>query len=142
MTNLPAIPFGYSASTRNRLYGFQLGATAQLLSRSRYNLDAFGKAGIFGNSSAQNSDFSTGIVTVPAHGSGTNTAFIGELGTTGKMQLTDHLALRGGYRLLWLDGVALASDQLAASDFANGSGFNGSGNVVYQGAFAGFELAY
>ena len=58
------------------------------------------------------------------------------------MQLTDHLALRGGYRLLWLDGVALASDQLAVSDFANGSGFNDSGNVFYHGAFAGFELAY
>ncbi len=137
-----AIPFDYSASTRNRLYGFQLGTTAQLLSRSRYNLDAFGKAGIFGNSAAQNSEFSTGIVSVPANGNGSNTAFIGELGTTGRMQWTDHLALRGGYRLLWLDGVALASDQLAVSDFANGSGFNGSGNVFYHGAFAGLELAY
>jgi hypothetical protein len=105
-------------------------------------VDAFGKAGIFGNAAAQNSLFSTGVVTLPADGGGSQVAFMGELGTTGRMQLTDHLAVRGGYRLLWLDGVALASDQLGVSDFANGSGFNGSGNVFYRGAFAGFEFAY
>ena len=137
-----AVPFDYSASTRNRLYGIQLGTTAQLLSRARYNFDAFGKAGIFGNSAAQNSEFSTGVVTLPANGASSQVAFVGELGTTGRMQLTNHLAFRGGYRLLWLDGVALASDQLAASDFANGSGYQGSGNVFYHGALAGFEFAY
>jgi hypothetical protein len=105
-------------------------------------VDAFGKAGIFGNTAAQNSEFSTGIVTLPANGRGINTAFIGELGTTGRLQLTDHIVLRGGYRLLWLDGVALATDQLAVTDFADGSGFNGSGDVFYRGAFAGFEMAY
>ncbi|MCA9157479.1 MAG: BBP7 family outer membrane beta-barrel protein [Planctomycetales bacterium] len=137
-----AVPFNYDTAVRNRLYGFQLGGQANLLSRNYFSLDAFGKAGVFGNAAAQDSTISTGIVTLPANGRGSRTAFIGEIGATGTLQLTEYLALRSGYRLLWLDGVAVASDQLAASNFANGTGFSGSGDVFYHGAFTGLELNY
>ncbi|MEO8271436.1 MAG: hypothetical protein ABI557_17065, partial [Aureliella sp.] len=70
------------------------------------------------------------------------TAFVAEIGTNGAYCLTDHLSLRGGYRLLWVDGVALVSDQLASSNFYTGNGFNGSGNVFYHGATAGLEYAF
>lgn len=137
-----AVPFSYDAAIRNRLYGFQLGGQARLLSRRKFSLDAFGKAGILGNAAAQSSTISTGVVTLRADGLSSRTAFMGETGATGTLQLLDRLAIRSGYRLLWLDGVAVASDQLAASDFASGVGFNGSGNVLYHGAFAGLELTY
>ncbi|MDZ4848106.1 MAG: BBP7 family outer membrane beta-barrel protein [Pirellulaceae bacterium] len=137
-----AVPFNYDNATRNRLYGFQLGGQALLLGRGAFGLDAIGKAGIFNNQSAQNSTINTGLVTLPATGNGSRTAFIGELGLLGRLQVTNHLKLRGGYRLLWLDGVAQASQQLAASDFANGTGLNSSGEVFYHGAFAGLELNF
>jgi hypothetical protein len=103
-------------------------------------VDVTGKAGIFGNQAAQNSSYSTGLVTLPATGDASLAAFIGELGINGTCQLTGSLALRAGYRLLWVTDVALASDQLPVSDFANSSGFNGTGDVFYHGAFVGLEL--
>lgn len=135
-----AAPFSYNAATQNRLYGGQLGGQASLWSTSKLSLDAIVKAGVFGNHASQDGTISTGLVTLPASGSGNRAAFIGETGLTGTAQLTHCLALRGGYRLLWLDGVALGSDQLGASDFANGTGFHDSGDVFYQGAFIGLEF--
>jgi hypothetical protein len=138
-----AVPFNYTTDTRNRLYGFQLGGEASLWNRGGpFALDAVGKAGIFGNESAQNGAISTGLVTLPAIGGDSRTAFIGEIGITGSCQLTDRLAVRGGYRLLWIDGVALASDQLSVSDFANNRGFDRSGTAFYHGAFAGLEYQW
>ena len=137
-----AVPFRYNTTTRNRLYGFQLGGEGRLWSHHSFSLDAVGKAGVFGNAAAQDSAILTGLVTLPSNGSSAHTAFIGEVGAIGSFQLTEHLALRGGYRLLWIDGVALATDQLTVSEFANGTGFSSSGSVFYHGAFAGSEFAY
>ena len=138
-----AVPFNYDSVTRNRLFGCQVGGQATLWDHcGPFRLDAVGKAGIFNNSAAQDSTYSTGVVTLPATGRGDRTALIGEVGITGTCQLTDQLALRGGYRLLWIDGVALASDQLSVSDFANNAGFNSSGDAFYHGAFAGLEYVW
>jgi hypothetical protein len=136
-----AVPFDYAVATRNRLYGGQVGGQAWLWSPfESFRVDVTGKAGIFGNQAAQHSSYSTGLVTLPATGDASLAAFIGELGINGACQLTDSLALRAGYRLLWVTDVALASEQLPASDFANGSGFDGTGDVFYHGAFVGLEL--
>lgn len=137
-----AVPFNYDTTTRNRMYGFQVGGEGRLWHHHNFSLDAIGKAGVFGNAAAQDSVVRTGVVTLPVNGSSAHTAFIGEVGAIGAFQLTEHLALRGGYRLLWIDGVALASDQVTVSDFASGTGFSSSGSVFYHGAFAGIELAY
>ncbi len=139
----PAVPFDYECATQSRLLGFQLGGQAALWDHGGpFTLDAVGKAGLFNNSAAQSGSFSTGVVTLPASGREDHTAFIGEIGISGVCQLTDHLAVRGGYRLLWIDGVALASDQLAVSDFANNTGLNSSGDAFYHGAFAGLECTW
>lgn len=105
-------------------------------------MDVVSKAGIYSNAAAQDSSVSTGIATLNASGRSTRTAFVGEIGTNGSWCVTDHLSLRGGYRLLWIDGVALASDQLASTNFFTGTGFNGSGNAFYHGATAGLEFAF
>ncbi len=137
-----AVPFDYEAITRNRLYGAQLGGQAWIWNRGACSVDAFGKAGVFGNVAAQDSLINTGIVTLNANGRGSRTAAIGEAGVNGTIQFTGHLAARVGYRLLWVDGVALAGEQLAASDFVNATGFSGTGDVFYHGASTGLEFAY
>lgn len=136
------VPFSYADSTRNRLYGTQVGAQAWLICRDRISWDVVGKAGIYGNQAAHAATVNTGVATLNAQGRGSRAAFVGEIGTNGAFCLTDHLSLRGGYSLLWVDGVAVVSDQLASSDFFTGNGFNGSGSVFYHGATAGLEYAF
>jgi hypothetical protein len=138
----PAVPFGYDVTTRNRLYGGQVGARVQLWCRDAFSLTTTGKAGVYGNVSNHIASSSTGVATVTAAGADDRTAFVGELGFQGAARLTDHLSLRGGYRLLWIDGVALASEQLAVTDFNQGTGFDGSGDVFYHGAFVGLEFQH
>ena len=115
---------------------------AWLWSYDRFRIDASGNAGIYGNHSRQNSSLATNAATVFASGSDDRVAFVGEAALTGTVCLTDCLKLRGGYRLLWLDGVALATHQLAVSNFNDGLGYDGSGDGFYHGACAGIELCH
>lgn len=136
------VPFSYLAATRNRLYGAQLGAQALLWNGDLFRLDIDSKAGIFGNDAIHSALVKTNVAALPAGGGKSQTSFVGEIGVNGATHITENLALRGGYRLLWIDGVALASDQLAATNFFTGTGITGSGDVFYHGAFAGLELTY
>ena len=134
-------PFRLEANTRNRLYGFQLGGQAALLDRGGpLSVDAYAKAGIYGNRAAQDSFYATDVATLSAHGARTSTAFLGELGLAGTYRITERFSVRGGYRLLWIDGVALAPAQLAASEFVTGQGIPTSDGAFYHGAFLGFEF--
>jgi hypothetical protein len=133
-------PLGLNTSTRNRLYGFQLGGEGVLWDRGgRLSLDGSGKAGVYSNFAAQDSLYGTGDAALAANDAQASTAFLGELGLTGKYRITDRFSARGGYRLLWINGVALAPDQLAASDFFFGRGIDTSGEAFFHGAFVGFE---
>lgn len=137
-----AIPFDYAETTSNHLYGAQLGIDGMMWRRDSLGFSVVGKAGIFGNHSAHNAAVNTGVATLTASGSDDRTAFVGELGFIGNAKLTECLAVRAGYRLLWIDGVAVATDQLGATDFNTGVGFDGSGDVFYHGAFVGIELKH
>ena len=74
-----------------------------------------------------------------------NLAFCGEIGITLTYDLTERLSIRGGYQLLWLDGVALASQQPLFSltgplDDHITTATNG--DLFYNGAFAGLEYRF
>jgi hypothetical protein len=134
------IPFRYDTRTRNRLWGGQLGADLVLWDRGGpLTVAAAGKAGVYGNAAAHDSRYSTGVFAPVASGQTASTAFIGELGLNGICHLTEHLSVHGGYRLLWIDGVALAADQVAVSDFLAHTGIDASGDVFYHGAFVGLQ---
>jgi len=135
-----AIPFTYRARTQNRLYGGQLGLDALLWETERFSLDVLTKAGIFGNSGSQEGLTTTGLAGLTAAGSDDDVSFIGELGLTSTTQLRECLSMRVGYRLLWFDGVADATRQLAATNFNTGTGFHGSGDVFFHGVFVGLQL--
>ena len=134
--------FAYGVTTSNQLYGGQLGAITSLWCSECFQIDAVAKAGIYGNHSQHDGLLATNAATVVARGSDDRTAFIGEIALTGSACITRCLKLRGGYRLLWLDEVALATDQLAVTNFNDGVGYHGSGDVFYHGAFAGIELCH
>lgn len=57
------------------------------------------------------------------------------------LQLTDTWALRGGYNLIWIEGVALGGNQLDftnTTDSGRGIGTSGSG-LFLHGANVGLE---
>ncbi len=47
------------------------------------------------------------------------TAFVGEINLNTALRLTDWLSLTAGPRVLWLDGVASASDQILPANFTS-----------------------
>ena len=127
----------------NYLFGFQLGADATVLSRGNLDLECAIKTGVFGND-GRNSATSTNVggATLTSSAGGSHTAFAAELAVTAKYQLTDALAARVGYELLWVEGVASAYGQVATSDPGVGAAVNFRGSPFYDGLFFGLEAAW
>lgn len=136
----PAPTFTYDTLTRNRLYGAQIGAEATLWCAGKLAIDASAKTGIFANAGGHSTIHDTTAVTDMAIDTTDHVAFVGEFGVAGLYSLTDCLSARVGYQLLWIDSVALASEQIPATDFGLARGINVDGNAFYHGAFVGFEL--
>lgn len=130
----------------NHLYGFQLGALANLKSRGPWSLDGWIKAGIYGNSASQETteDFtSVGGEMTYISARDTNVAFAGDIGITLQRQITQRLSARVGYMALWVEGVALAPEQLDNSDPSSGTAtLDHSDGVLYHGGFAGLEYKW
>lgn len=138
-TNLARV----AVDATNHLAGFQLGLDGRVWNRGRLELDCVLKAGIYAND-AENDVRITQTASLPPLGSAASenhTAFVGEIGLTGVYRLSRGWAIRGGYQLLWIEGVALASDQVAVSDPDNGlATVDTSGSPFYHGAFVGLEF--
>jgi hypothetical protein len=131
-------------TTANRLYGGQVGADAVLWDNgSALRVDGIFKAGLFGNASSQEFAVTQSIgPAFTAEDSQGELAFLGEINFVGVYQWTDNIALRGGYQLLWLEGIATAPDQVAALDVLGASGIDTTGSAFYHGALLGVEVAW
>ena len=126
----------------NNLFGGQIGFDAALLRHGRFSLGTDLKAGVYGDAASNSFAYDSDYLDVHDRTgtSATNVAFVGEIGITAGLNSTN-TCRSGGYRCLWIDGVALASQQPAA----NPSPITGSattittGDLFYNGAFAGLE---
>ena len=68
-------------------------------------------------------------------------AFVGDINLSASVQLTRTIALRGGYQLLWLAGIATATDQLPSiSNFPMVTVTDGS--VFLHGATVALECGW
>ena len=144
VAQLPETGF-YETESRNDLFGAQLGARIRRC-LGQFSWEATGKAGIFGNQAGQEQvfiDFPNFPLRPQTSASGGSTAFVGELNLTGIYQLNRVWALRAGYNLMWIEGVALAPDQL---DFTftstSGTGLNRSGSLFLHGVNVGLEARW
>lgn len=134
--------FRYDTLTRNDLYGAQVGVVAAplyLLFGCR-EPTVFAKAGVFGNDARQRSVIDTGSATLSVHESASRVAWVGELGVATQYQLSRHLWILGGYSLLWIDRVTIASDQVVVNDFFNLTGINHRGSTLFYGANLGIGM--
>jgi hypothetical protein len=139
-------PLTQSISSHNHLYGGQIGVDARLSEDGRqFRIDGLARAGLYYNSADQNNEFSDpdGIGILSASATGSHTAFLGELGVMASYQFSRHIAVRGGYQVMWIEGLALAPRQIAATDFGMGeAGVNTTGGLFYHGATAGLEAIW
>jgi hypothetical protein len=139
----------YGVHTDNDLYGVQLGG------RLRYFFDvwsfeATGKGGVYANDVRQNQDpiidfpNPPGVVVRPALSSSEVThTFVSEVNLTAIYHLNSVWGVRAGYNFLYLDGVALAPDQLDFTNTPNsGLGLFNQADVFYHGASFGLEARY
>jgi hypothetical protein len=130
--------------TNNHLFGFQLGAQGTLLDGGgTWRLKGWGKAGIFYNSADQSTNVFLPAVGATADRDDT-TSFAADVALMAVGQLTDRLALQLGYQLLWIDGVALAPDQLTGVNDVTVpiSVLEKDGDVLFHGFFVGLEATW
>jgi hypothetical protein len=128
----------------NHMYGFQIGGEAMLLDRgTRLQISTGVKAGIYYN----RSDVSiTASVPEPIDVYYSDTfkedhvAFLGEWDVTASFALTECLAVRAGYEVLWIDGSTRAEGQVISA--LRGDGVDTSGGQMYHGGVLGVELTY
>ena len=155
--------FTHTIRAFNHLYGGQLGADVTLFQRNRgysqfgqtmlicdqaspFRINGVLKAGIFYDAASQQSDFSNpdGIGEFEVQAEGKHPTFVGEAGVIATYQIGNHVALRGGYQLMYVDGVALASRQISSTELlANQfAAIETAGSVLYHGVNVGLELTW
>ncbi len=136
----------YNVRTANHLYGGQLGARMRRW-RDRLGWEASGKAGIFANDAQQKqlvTDFPNFPLRPTVSSSSGGVAFVGEINVSGLYRLTDVWNLRAGYNALWIEGLALAPDQLDFN-FASATGgtrLNNGGGLFLHGVNLGLEARW
>lgn len=151
LTPVKIIPPFWNTITANNLYGVQAGVTGTILTFGRFSLGGTVKAGLFDNDAAQSTGVSLQKEVYPSKASVDRAAFVSEAGADLKYQLTQGLALKASYTLLWLDGVALAPGQIQETvatehlpppSTVQTLGVNSRSDVLFQGVMAGFEYSF
>ena len=135
----------YHVGTRNDLFGGQIGAVWKG-SSGCLDFAVTSKAGLFDNDTGQASLLNDLNNTFPVRNTnvhGNQAAFVGELDLLATCHLTSWLAVRGGYDLLWIKGVALAPDQLDFTTTSTaGTALHSGGGVLLGGFHAGVEAQW
>jgi len=135
----------YNIRTANHLYGAQLGARLRR-THGQFGWEAGGAAGIYVNDAQQ----SQTVIDFPdfplrtASKSSSTAAFVGDLNLTGLYRLTNVWNLRAGYNVIWIQGVALAPDQID-TDFGAAQGGNhldNDGGMLLHGFNVGIEARW
>lgn len=128
----------------NQLYGAQAGVDASVFTWGRFQLQTALKGGVYGN--AARDQIRLRILGTLDESIGTRaqqTSFVGDWNFTGLIQLNEIWAIRGGYQLLWLSGVALATDQFTLSDIVTpGININTTGDLFLHGALVSLQAGW
>jgi hypothetical protein len=134
----------YNVQTHNNLYGAQLGARLRRC-LGRLSGEVTGKAGIYYNDASQAQfilDYGDIDPRRDGQAEGDHTAFVGEVNLSAIYQLTSVWGLRAGYNLIWIEGVALAPDQLDFSSATDVNQLSSSGGLFLHGVNVGLEARW
>ena len=137
----------YGIQTKNNLFGFQIGSQRTFWLTNSWTLSLNGKVGVFGNAAEQTTsgtflDGGTG----PAQRSASDAraSVVSQLGLQTAVQLSRHIAIRGGYQVFYANNVALAASQITTSNWAAGGagGISTNDELFAHGGNIGFELTW
>jgi hypothetical protein len=136
----------YNIRTANNLFGAQLGARLRR-SWGRFGWEATGDAGIFVDDAQETqsvTDFPNFPLRPTVSSSGDEIAFVGEINLSGFYRLTDVWDLRAGYNVMWIEGLALAPDQLDFNFATSPSGnqLHNGGGMFLHGVNVGLEARW
>jgi hypothetical protein len=143
----------FDVDTTNNLTGFQLGADMWLCILPGLRLGAEAKAGVYGNHMNANTTagVNTGAPTFIERISINDVSFVGQADLTATWRVNYNWTARAGYQFLYVDGVALATENFnivppaitnPAPPLARVPTINDNGNVFYHGWFAGLEFMW
>ncbi len=133
--------------TDNDLIGFQLGSILEWRIEERGWITVELKGVVAHNEAAQATTGSlSGLATtLDATRGESRTAFVGDLSVSVLYQFTPRLLGRVGYQSIWVDGVALASENLEGDADLLTLGppqLVHDGSLVYHGPFAGLTWTW
>jgi hypothetical protein len=66
---------------------------------------------------------------------------MGEAGLEGAYHMNPNVSLRAGLQLLWIQSIAVATDQIDF-DFVSQPSVDLAGNIFYMGASVGLEVIW
>lgn len=145
--------FTTSSRVYNQLNGVQATLDATFLESEYFQIGGYAKAGVYHNRARGSvSEVYQTIGAAPTSYTRTvsdsenRVAFAGNLGVTGTIFLRDNLRLFGGYELMYLSGVALASDQTGGirTDISSVTSLNlqSDGDAFFHGGRVGIEILF
>ena len=131
--------------TDNDMIGYQLGARADITGCClRVSLE--GKAGVFANLAEQQTDTNATVVGVFNETfRDDDVAMVTDLALTGTYDLCCWLAFRAGYYVMYIDGVALATENfnpVAPASAQRVAALDENGSIYMHGATLGLEARW
>jgi hypothetical protein len=133
----------------NDLIGAQIGGTVNAPIHDAWWIELELKGALCQNNAAQTTVYTQdafgGVDTSTSSKRATSTAFVGDLSLSLLCQCTDHIAVRFGYQAIWIDGLALASENVPTDVNVLTRGpaqLVDDGHVVYHGPHAGLMLSW
>jgi hypothetical protein len=136
----------YGVKADNDLVGAQVGTDLYICITPRLKVGAEIEAGVYGNRSSQRTiiDCTSCDAIIVDKTAETDLAFIGEAGAMGLFRLTPRTTLRGGYQVLYIDGVALAADNFRSDTPLTGRTpfVDNSSNILFHGLNVGCEFTW
>jgi hypothetical protein len=140
----PTGPISLETRTFNHLYGFHIGGDWEFYNAGGpLRISALCKAGIYGNTASQNSHRIADTDAV-LEASRNQATFMGEAGALATYDVSKHLSFRASFTAVWLEGLALAPEQISVNSFGagGGAGIDTSGGLFYYGGGLGTELRF
>lgn len=136
----------YLIDANNDMFGGQIGILAGTYFSPLWSWNFTGKIGILANMAEQDTlmrDDDNTVLMRDFRTKGDELAFFTEMNVGVAYDLRPNLAVTAGYMLLWIDGVALAPEQLDFSTTpTSGSRLNQNGDILIHGGFVGLRGAF
>lgn len=124
-----------SSHVKNKMIGFQLGARRDLwVTSDRFYVEGLVNGGIYRNRMKRINRSGTVAdgTSIIDRAEDNNIAFLGEAAMTAVYRLNECLAVRGGYQVLFVDGVMKGDDAIQGPGLLTGS-------ILYHGLQVGLE---